>query len=210
VERDKEALARAIHDELGGFLVASAMDLTNLRHRFAAFDDDTRAKFDRLSTMLNRAIDMMRGVIEELHPTLLDNVGLLAALRRQIKLTDDRSSAAFTVDFPDIEPLLSHTAAITLYRVGQEALIVAENHPESTQVQFTIEVDGDSLVLRVVTDGTIGAPLQGSPGTSALEFLHYRVHAMGGTVSLVYPEEGGMSLSVRVLLAQALRTAEAE
>lgn len=203
VERDKESLAREIHDDLGGYLIASAMDVTNLRHRFAAHDEDARRKFERLANMLNGAIDMMRRVTEELRPTLLDNVGLFAALRWQIKHRRHRSSIIWVEHLPDTEPLLSHAAAISLYRVGQEALIVAENHPGVQNIDFTVKADTESLALRVMTDGAGGSP-ETTRGDLALGFLQHRVAAMGGEVILGYPDEGGVHLDVHVLLADGL------
>jgi signal transduction histidine kinase len=204
VERDKSALAREMHDEMGGYLIASAMDVTLLRHRFAAHDADTQGKFDRLSQLLNDAIDMMRRVTEELHPTLLDNVGLFAALRWQIKHMCHRANITFRAHFPEVEPLLGHAAAIMLFRVGEEALIVAENHPAVQKVDFTIQTDNERLLMQVVADGTKG-PLPGANGgDDALGFLRHRIMAMGGDVSLGYPNTGGISLTARVLLADAL------
>ena len=204
VERDKSALARELHDEMGGYLIASAMDVTILRHRFASHDEDTRGKFDRLSQMLNDAIDMMRRVTEELHPTLLDNVGLFAALRWQIKHTCHRSSIACVAHFPDLEPLVSHAASIALFRVGQEALIFVENHPAVKRVDFTIRTDNEKLLMRVVADGAKGPSPEVTGGDNALGFLRHRIKAMGGEVFLDYPADGGIRLSAQVLLADAL------
>jgi signal transduction histidine kinase len=86
VEQDKTAaLAREIHDELGGHLIATAMDLASLKQRFVETDPDAVERIDRATSSLNAAVDMMRRVTEELHPTLLDNVGLFTALRWQIR-----------------------------------------------------------------------------------------------------------------------------
>jgi signal transduction histidine kinase len=76
VEQEKIALAREIHDELGGHLIATAMDLAALKQRFVDTDPDAVEKINRAARSLNAAVDMMRRVTEELHPTLLDNVGL--------------------------------------------------------------------------------------------------------------------------------------
>ena len=204
VEREKAALARAIHDDLGGYLIACAMDVTNLRHRFAAHDEDSRAKFDRLSKMLNGAIDMMRGVTEELHPTLLDNVGLFAALRWQIKHKCHRAEITCCESMPGTELPLSHSAAINLYRVGQEALVVAENHSGVQKIDFNIQTANDNFVLQVSADGDLGALPHATGGDNALGFLRHRVRAMGGDVDLRYPSEGGMKLTSQFSMSELL------
>src|SRR6266849_5868732 len=145
VERDKAELAREIHDELGGYLIAASMDVTVLKHRFALLDEDSQQRFTRVSSMLNAAVDMMRRVTEELHPTLLDNVGLFAALRWQMKHMSNRSKLTCTEHFPETEPSFSAAASIALFRIGQEALVVAEDQEAVTAVDLSITVNPDCL-----------------------------------------------------------------
>jgi signal transduction histidine kinase len=204
VEHEKALLARAIHDDLGGYLIASAMNVANLKRRFAGHDADALRSFDRLSRTLNGAIDMMRQVTEDLQPTLLDNVGLFAALRWQIKRMRHNSSITYIEHLPDIEPSFSHAAAIALYRVGQEALVAVEKHPGVKNVVFTMTVDQEALLMDVVADGSTGLPTEGTPGDTALGFLRHRISALGGQITVSYPEAGGMRLSSNVLLADAL------
>jgi signal transduction histidine kinase len=204
VEREKADLARSIHDELGGYLIASAMDVTVLRHRFAAHDEDTRGKFDRLSTTLGNAIDMMRRITEDLHPTLLDNVGLFAALRWQIKHMCHRSNVTCTSDFPDLEPPLSRAAAIALYRAGQDALVFVEDHPDVRRVDFKMVIDNDSLTMQVIADGSIGPRAEADTKSRAIGFLSHRMQAMGGKVFVSYPKDGGVIVNAEVSLPDAL------
>ncbi len=204
VEDEKAALARQIHDELGGFLIASAMDVTNLRHRFAGHDADALAKFDRLARMLNGAIDLMRLLTEELHPTLLDNVGLFAAVRWQIKRMVGRSTIACTEDLPDTELKLHPAAAITLFRAGQEALYVAEHQIDVTAIAMSMRVDAQSLWMRVIADGVSSPPAADSRGAIAWNFLKHRIDGMQGDATLSHPATGGTSLATRVPLAGAL------
>jgi two-component system sensor histidine kinase UhpB len=204
VELEKASLARAIHDDMGVYLIASAMDVTLLRHRFS-HDQDSIIKFDRLTRMLHAAIDVMRHVTEELQPTLLDNVGLFAALRWQTKHMCLRSSVTCNAHFPVTEPQLPHAAAIALFRAGQEALVVAEHHPDVSRMDFMMELHGDSLSMQVSTDGAFGpAPVEDTRGLRALGFLLHRLNALGGEVKLTYPATGGMNLSAQVLLSDAL------
>src|ERR1700681_4216438 len=149
VEQDKIALAREIHDELGGHLIATAMDLASLKQRFVDTDADAVEKIDRATHSLNAAVDMMRRVTEELHPTLLDNVGLFAALRWQIKHMSHRSNIICTEHLPELELRLRPATAITLFRVGQEAMVVAENQAGVTLMDFAMMVENESITMRV-------------------------------------------------------------
>jgi len=204
IEGEKAALARQIHDELGGFLIASAMDVTNLRHRFAGHDADALVKFDRLARMLNGAIDMMRRVTEELHPTLLDNVGLFAAVRWQLKHMAGRSNITCTENLPVAELKLHPAVAIALFRAGQEALSVAENQVDVTTVDLSMSVDAQSLSMRVIANGASTPPAADSRGGIAWRFLQHRIDGMRGDATMTHPSTGGTCLATRVPLAGAL------
>ena len=202
VEHDKAQLAREIHDELGGYLIAASMDVTVLKQRFASRDEDSQQKFTRVSSMLNAAVDMMRRVTEELHPTLLDNVGLFAALRWQMKHMCSRSKIICTEHFPEAEPRLSAAASIALFRIGQEALVVAEDQVAVTTVDLSVTVNPDCLSMRVSTDGVTAKPARDSRGSVALSFVRHRLQAMGGAVTIEHPAGGGMSLTAHVDMAR--------
>jgi signal transduction histidine kinase len=201
IEADKAALARQIHDDLGGFLIASAMDVTILRHRFSGRDQDSQNKFDRLARSLHGAIDMMRRVTEDLHPTLLDNVGLFAALGWHLKHVCHRSSIDCTVELPSTEPALPPGIAINLFRAGQEAMVVVENQAQVTHVHYQAAVDSGCLSIRVSADGLGAPPPPDTPGYVALACLHQRVLSLNGTVALENPPTGGMRLLIELRLA---------
>jgi signal transduction histidine kinase len=200
VEQEKIALAREIHDELGGHLIATAMDLAAIKQRFVDTDPDAVEKINRAARSLNAAVDMMRRVTEELHPTLLDNVGLFAALRWQIKHMSHRSSIICTEHLPELEPRLRPATAITLFRVGQEALVVAENQAGVTLMDFAMKMENESITMHVRANGVSTPPEPESRGYTALEFLRHRVDAMNGTVTLGQPPEGGISLLAQIHL----------
>ena len=200
IEQEKTALAREIHDDLGGHLIATSMDLIFLKRRFAAIDPLAFEKIERALGSLNSAVDMMRRVTEELHPTLLDNVGLYAALRWQIKHMCHRSKIVCHEQLPDGELRLRPTTAITLFRVAQEALIVAENHIGASQVDFEIRVHDDAFLMDVRVDGVTALPAEGSRGDVALGFLRHRLEAMNGRAAVSHPSTGGLQLTAEVRL----------
>jgi signal transduction histidine kinase len=202
VERDKAELAREIHDELGGYLIAASMDVTVLKQRFASLDEDSQQRFIRVNSMLNAAVDMTRRVTEELHPTLLDNVGLFAALRWQMKHMCSRAKVTCTEHFPEAEPRLSAAASIALFRIGQEALVVAEDQQDVTAVDLSVTVNPDGLSIRVSSDGVTLKPAPDSRGSVALSFVRHRLAAMGGAVTIEHPASGGMNLTAHVSMAR--------
>src|SRR3984957_17313249 len=86
-ETKDTALAHELHDELGGLMGAAVMDLDAVRRVEPALSQNALNRLDRVKRTLEQAIDLKRRVIEELRPSILDNFGLFAALRWQIKKT---------------------------------------------------------------------------------------------------------------------------
>jgi two-component system sensor histidine kinase UhpB len=202
VERDKTTLAREIHDDLGGYLVATAMDIAALKRRFAGHDEDSALIFERVAHTINAAVDMMRRITEELRPTLLDNVGLLAALRWQIKDMCRRLAIQCDEHMPETEPHLTPSELISIFRAGQESLLVAENQARVTKIDFTLKVDGGLLSFAILANGSSNLLLENSRGSVALALLRQRVTAMGGRVDLGSRRLGGMHLTASIPLTE--------
>jgi signal transduction histidine kinase len=100
-EQEKSALSRELHDELGGLLVAARMDLSWLQQRLPTSDPAIEQRFKRIHESLSSGVDLKRRVVEELRPTLLDNMGLFTALRWQFKETCRRAGLKCTETIPD-------------------------------------------------------------------------------------------------------------
>ena len=84
-ESEKSRLTRELHDDLGGLMVSAVMDLSSVTRRLATSDPEAHQKFERIRSTLESAIDLSREMIEGLRPSILDNFGLFAALRWQLK-----------------------------------------------------------------------------------------------------------------------------
>ncbi len=80
-EREKAAIARELHDELGGIMVAAKMDVSWLEKRLATDDPGLTLRWTRLRKLLDDGLNLKRRVVETLRPTLLDNMGLVSAVQ---------------------------------------------------------------------------------------------------------------------------------
>jgi len=87
IEVRDTALAHELHDELGALMGAVVMDLDAVRRVKPALSQNMLDRIDRVKVTLEQAIDSKRRVIEQLRPSILDDFGLFAALRWQIKRT---------------------------------------------------------------------------------------------------------------------------
>ena len=145
-EQEKSALSRELHDELGGLLVAARMDLSWLQQRLPTSDPAIEQRFRRIHESLSAGVDLKRRVVEELRPTLLDNMGLFAALRWQFKETCRRAGLSCTETIPDSELKFSPDAAIGVFRIAQEALTNILKHAEAKSADLVIGIENDTFV----------------------------------------------------------------
>ena len=210
-EREKAVLARELHDELGGLLVGARMDLSWAEQHLARDDPDMKQRLHRVQQNLSAGVDLKRRIIEELRPTLLDNVGLFAALRWQLKETCGNAGLKCTEVYPDEEPKFTSEAAIALFRIAQEAFTNILKHSGAASVDLTVGLDGDAIVMQISDDGKgIPASRLTAIGSHGLASMRHRVRALGGRLDVRSPASGGTTLLVRIPLANALqRTAEA-
>jgi signal transduction histidine kinase len=192
-EQERSRLARGLHDELGGLLLAARMDVTWVKqHAHDAPPAALAARIERVLDVLDQGIDLKRRVIEELRPTLLDNMGLLAAIQWQADETCKRGRLRCTCHFPAQEPAVDAQTAIALFRVVQEALNNVHKHADASRVDITLEIAADHVLLAIVDDGRgIGAGVVGKSQAHGLAGMKHRVVALGGTLTVGNSPEGG-------------------
>jgi signal transduction histidine kinase len=204
-EREKSALSRELHDELGGLLVAARMDLSWLEERMAANNPELRARFARVQEALQTGVEIKRRVVENLRPTLLDNLGLFPALRWQVADSCSRAGLGYVERFPPVEPRLTPDAAIALFRIVQEALTNIAKHAQAHTVEVGLEMQPEWLVLRIRDDG-IGLPPEQlrALGSHGLAAMRHRATALGGNWRAVAGRDRGTEIEVRLPLSRVL------
>ncbi len=211
-EREKASLARELHDELGGLLVGARMDISWAEQHLVKDDVDMRQRLQRVQQNLSAGVDLKRRIIEELRPTLLDNVGLFAALRWLLKETCRRAGLECIESFPDEEPKFTSEASIALFRIAQEAFNNIVKHSAAKAMDISMDVDDDAIVMQISDDG-IGIPAGrfAAIGSHGLASMRHRVRALGGRLDVRSPASGGTLLLVRIPVAGALaQVAETE
>jgi signal transduction histidine kinase len=207
-ENQKALLARELHDELGGLLVGAAMDLAWAEQHLSAPAADLRQKLVRARQTLAAAIDLKRKLIEDLRPTLLDNVGLFAALRWHLQATCSLGSMVCTITLPDEERRFLPHVPIALFRIVQEAfaIIVAQIHPAATD--FTVTATDEALTLRFLsTLGTSDDTANGGLEPHALSAVRHRTAALGGVFSYGTEPGHGIRMTATFPLEAMLATA---
>jgi signal transduction histidine kinase len=204
-EREKASLARELHDELGGLLVGARMDISWAEQHMAKDDPDLKLRLNRVQQNLAAGVDLKRRIIEELRPTLLDNVGLFAALRWQMKETCTGAGLKCSESYPDEEPRFKSEASIALFRIAQEAFSNILKHSQAKTADISLDMDDETLLLRIADDG-VGMPAEQftAIGSHGLASMRHRVRALGGRLDVRKPASGGTMLIVQIPIANAV------
>jgi protein-histidine pros-kinase len=203
-ERERSSLARELHDELGGLLIAIKMDLSQLKSKIDLQDTDVRDRWERIQSALSAGIDLKRRVIEQLRPSLLDNMGLIAALKWQAGEMCASANLQLIERYPETEPQIAPDLAIAIFRVAQESLTNIVKHARATRVAIDLSVVANMLILRIDDDGIGFAPERSqATGSHGIAGMKHRLKSFNGELSLVAIEPRGTRLIARAPLAIA-------
>jgi signal transduction histidine kinase len=184
-EADKYQLARVLHDELGGLLIATKMDMVWLKRKLDGTDIDVRTHWERVLQSLEQALASKSRIIEGLRPTLLDNLGLVPALRWLLEESCRPTGMHFEHSFPpEPQPLLGRQS-IAIFRVAQEALSNVLRHAQARHVIFEMANEEDFLVLRIRDDGIgISSERLTSQDSHGLSAMRLWMSALNGQLSI--------------------------
>ena len=180
VEAERTALAKLLHDELGGMITAAKMDMAWLSARLGnTLDAESEEKFRAVVQMLNQAMILKRRVVESLRPSLLDHFGLAVALRSHFEEQCGRAGIEYVGTMPD-EPLdLAPETQLALFRVAQAALESVFERGGAKHVELVLERQGDGYLLEMGDDGT----LNGNSSRLTLG-MRQRMRGIGGNLEI--------------------------
>jgi signal transduction histidine kinase len=188
-EDERSRLARELHDELGALLTAAKLDAARLKRAISTgstLTPDVQERLAHLNESINRGIELKRRIIEDLRPSSLSNLGLVAALDILTRDHASRSDAQLHIDLQPVP--LSDSAQITVYRLVQEALTNITKHAQASAITVTLQPDDSGPqrgALVVVQDDGIGFDPHLRHGTThGLMGMRYRVEAEGGVLSV--------------------------
>ena len=185
-EDERRKIARDLHDELGGTLSAIKMDLIMGRDAATKHGDEKSvARLQRALAAIDSAVQFVRSLIENLRPTLLDNLGFEPALRAMAEQFSERTGSQCVITLPEGELNLSVSQSTTLYRVCQEALTNIMKHAKAKKVTITLSSDGSVWTLALADDGVgLEATKQRRGVSHGLLGMRERIVALGGTFDI--------------------------
>ena len=182
-EDERGFLARELHDELGALLTAAKLDVARLKSRLAGSLPEAAERLVHLTTTLNSVIAMTRRIVEDLRPSSLSQLGLVASLEILTREFEERSGLSITTDLEAVE--LGGAAQLTVYRLVQESLTNIGKYAEATQAVVSLQ-NLEGYISIEVHDNGKGFELGNVAATShGLDGMRHRVEAAGGRLNVV-------------------------
>jgi PAS domain S-box-containing protein len=198
-EEERTHIAREIHDELGQQLTVMKMDVSWLNKKLGANDEIVGKKTLELSKILDETVKTVRRIASELRPSLLDDLGLVAAIEWHLNEFEKRSGIKAELKKVRIEPLLPDAARTGLFRIVQESLTNVARHAKASKVTVSLQQKKELLVLKIEDDG-VGFSKEKIAVKKTLGILGMkeRTSVMGGTYEIVSVPGKGTTVCVTV------------
>jgi len=182
IEQERAAIAREIHDDVGGSLTALKFDLA-----WIARHSDTPEVLARVNSALETvtlAIDSSKRIMHNLRPAILEQ-GLVAALHWLASRFEKRTGIACELRLPSYAPELPIGVPLVAYRTAQEALTNISKHAQASLVQMDLALAGSVLSLEISDNGRgLSSDDLAKARSFGIRGLHERAGTVGGWVDL--------------------------
>jgi len=186
-EKERSAIARELHDELGQVLTALRMDSVWLQERLKESDAEASQRALTMCQLIDKNIEDVRGMAFRLRPGVLDDLGLVDALDWYTTDFERRTEITCVFEYDTVPPL-SETVATAAYRITQEAITNVARHASASRVDVVLKSRNSTLTLAIADDGRGFNPpeLSDSAGLGVAG-MRERASLVGGTLE-VYSE----------------------
>jgi signal transduction histidine kinase len=189
IDGERAAIAREIHDDVGGSLVALKFDLAWIERR--TVDPEVRQRVQSALETVSHALESSKRIMHNLRPAILEQ-GLVAALQWMASRFEKRTGIGCVFRSSDDElPELPAGVPLVAYRTAQEALTNVSKHAHATRVTIDLALSRGELLLEVADNG-VGLTRDdlAKARSFGIRGLHERASTVGGTIELTSTARG--------------------
>jgi len=151
-EKERTAIARELHDELGQVLTALRMDAVWMQERLKESDSGIAERALTMCGLIDKTIKDVRSIAIRLRPGVLDDLGLVDALEWLTTDFESRSGITCVFEHENV-PELNETISTAAYRICQESMTNVARYAEASRVSVVLRTEGNILSLSVRDDG---------------------------------------------------------
>ena len=195
-EDERNRLARNLHDDLGALLTSAKLDAARIKSRLVAKVPEALALLAHLVETLNSSIALGRRIIEDLRPSALSNLGLVATLEILAREFEEQSGVQVHCALTPVN--LQPSAELMVYRLVQEAITNIAKYANAKNVWVTLGAQQGQVEVSVRDDGVGFDPSVASRSVYGLVGMRFRVEAEGGHLAVVSAKGQGVHLQARL------------
>ncbi|OGN95297.1 MAG: hypothetical protein A2Z71_00225 [Chloroflexi bacterium RBG_13_50_21] len=200
-EDERKRIARSLHDDTGQSLSSLIINLERLEKHVPADENELVDRLSSLRIMASSSLDGLRSIIYDLRPAILDDLGLLPAIRWYARTNLEGAGIQVELEFPDDLPSLPQPLSTTLFRISQEAINNIIRHSQAKSACISLGLGENEVYLKISDDGHGFDP--GRISSEAIEKQHWgltgiqeRIDLVSGKFSLDSDPEHGTTIMV--------------
>jgi signal transduction histidine kinase len=193
------SVSRELHDDFGQILTALGALLKRADNKHVPPDSPLREDLTELRQVVQETLEKTRSFSQALHPTILDDYGLVRAMERHVQTFSRQTGIPVQFD-SDGGPPLKDQRGIHIYRILQEALTNIARHSSATSAAVTLRVMGGRLRMDIRDNGR-GIPAKHKAGLGLIA-MRERAELLGGTLRILRDSECGTVVTLEVPLEE--------
>jgi signal transduction histidine kinase len=202
-EEERKHIARELHDDMAQILGSSSRQLDNLLRTQHTFTPAQASDLKDIQEQLNQGLKFVQRFIQDLRPSLLDDLGLVPALRSLTNSLENTDGVITIFTVRGKEKRLTTESELSLFRILQEALNNVRKHAEASEVQVITEFYESGIRLMVRDDGRgfkVPRNIESLPGNSKLGLMgiQERVWLLGGSLEINSEPGKGTTLLIDI------------
>jgi len=201
-EEERKHIAREIHDELGQQVTGIKIDISLLRKKIIALQPALEQEFLQVSKLLDDTVKTIRRISSELRPSMLDDIGLMAALQWQCAEFQRRSGITCTYTNTITENISFDPDTTTVaFRILQESMTNILRHAQATEVSVIVAINSedDSFNMKIIDNG-IGFDVTTTKNTFGLLGMQERANMINGKFSITSNSTAGTITTLSIPL----------
>lgn len=197
VSRERNRMARDLHDTLAHTLSAVAIQLEAVTTVWDSNPEIARQRIDKIQGITRDGLGETRRALQALRSSPLDDLGLIMAMKVMGAKASERAGFRFHFNAPETLPDLSASIELNLYRIVEEVLNNAVQHAQATDLWIRLEMKKDVLNLRI-NDNGIGFDSDAEPpeGHFGLVGIRERAEICGGTIKIESEPDVGTTINL--------------
>jgi two-component system sensor histidine kinase UhpB len=204
-EEERRAIAQSLHDDTGQALSMLVIHLDRIDKRIQPRQKELKKQIADARALAATSLTELRRILSGLRPAILDDLGLVPAIRWFARANLEQVGIHVVVKAPSVPLELSPAMTTTLFRIVQEAVSNIVRHAGARSVTIVLQLDENTVQLRVEDDGRGFDPGHASRDAVELQRLgllgiRERAELLGGEVQIESAPEKGTRLSVSIPL----------